>query len=249
MGETKMTIAVIGGSGFEKLAFLKDPKNATITTPYGKAKVITGKIASKRVVFLSRHGSGHEIPPHMINYRANIYALKKMNVKYIIATAIVGAMDKKIKPGNIDILSDYIDFTKSRQNTFSDAGKVIHVDMSQPYSDKMNKIIAGAIKRITNRIPRKLIYAATEGPRFETKAEIKMFKNAGAHVVGMTGVPEVALANELGIPYAAITLSTNYAAGISKENLSMNEIFRMIERRKALVCKIIEESVKKLYSA
>ena len=239
-------IAVIGGSGVKQLPFLSDIKISRVNTLYGDVKVQTGRYKGKEVIFLPRHGHDFHVPPHLVNYRANIAALDKLGTDYIIATAAVGSLDKTIKPGDLSIIVDFMDDTRSRKQTFFEKGNAVFTDMTEPYDPKLNGLIASAIKKVRKKSPRKVIYVATEGPRFETKAEIRAYRMGGADVVGMTGFPEVALANEVRIPYASIAISTNYACGIAKERLSMDEVIEVFNKKEKVVLKVIEEVIKRL---
>lgn len=217
--------AVIGGTGVYNPQMLTDLKESNLETPFGSVPVKLGKFKQKEVAFIARHGSKHTVPPHLINYRANIMALKKMGVKKIIAIQAVGSLDEKIKPGHLVVLDQFIDFTKNRKQTFYEGGEkgVLHVDMTHPYCPDMAKVIIDQCPSTITIHPQGT-YICTEGPRFETPAEIRMFKIWGGQVVGMTSVPEVVLARELGICYAGIAMVTNFAAGISKEPLTHQEI-------------------------
>ncbi len=243
MPKNSKIIAVIGGSGYEKPYFLKNYTNQSFKTPFGTVNYFSGEIESSKILFISRHEDGHKVPPHLVNYKANIYALKKLGADLIISTAAVGSHDTKIKPGNIVLLSDFIDFTKSRQCTFSGSGNCFHIDMSCPYDEKLNSILSKAVKKVTGSEPKRVVYAATEGPRFETKSEIKAFKKLGAQVVGMTNVPEVVLANELKISYATIGIVTNYACGISNKPVNNSDIESSIQRSRTKISDIITRTL------
>ena len=191
---------------------------------------------------MPRHAEDHNYPPHKINYRANIYALKKIGVKQIIAVNTVGSMQENVKPGELLIPNDFIDFTKNRPTTFYD-DKTVHIDMTDPYCPNIREVLInnGEVDVID-----KGIYVCTEGPRFETPAEIRMFKKLGGTVVGMTGVPEVILARELEMCYASICVVSNYAASISKKKLTIDEVFEVLENKKQKLIKIIKKTIKKL---
>ena len=205
-----MKYAIIGGTGFEK-PFLYS-KKISVQTPYGKTEILEPK--DKNYYFLSRHGEKHSIAPHKINYRANIWALKELGVEYIYGLCAVGSIQEKYQPGSILLLKDFLDFTKSRISTFYDGEKLPlkHLEMTDPYSPILNHEFQQAFPRTIEEA----IYVATEGPRFETAAEIKLFSLIGGDVVGMTNVPEVILARELEIEYAAICTVTNLCTGLVK---------------------------------
>lgn len=241
-----LKIAVIGGTGVYDPRLLENVGEKQVSTPFGKVSFIKGEYGGKKVYFLPRHGKGHSVPPHKINYRANIWALKEEAVSRIIATAAVGSLNKDMPPGSTVIIDQFIDFTKQRPLTFfedeSDQG-VVHTDFSQPYCPELKDIIL----RAGGNLPVKLIdygtYVCTEGPRFETPAEIKMFKVWGGDLVGMTNVPEVVLARELGMCYSTITYVTNYAAGISLNPLSHEEVLKMMSKNIKITRGLIMNSV------
>ena len=237
--------AVIGGTGVYDF---KDGKSKIISTEYGDVNVDICNLYGEDVVFLARHGKNHNIPPHKINYRANIKALKDLGVEYIFATAAVGSCNPAFKPGDVVVIKDFLDFTKCRKNTFYDGedGKVFHLEMSAPYSKDLRNIIFNVAGKNDIELKGEGVYVCTEGPRFETASEIKMFQKLGGDVVGMTGVPEVCLANELGICYSSIAFVVNWCTGIvekihgeeigeHKNKCSLN-IKRLIE-------KIIQEGI------
>ena len=175
---------------------------------------------------MPRHAKGHTKPPHMVNYRANIYAMKQLGVDRIIATNAVGSLDESIKPGDFVIPHDFIDFTKLRNGTFYD-DRTVHIDVTEPYCSELRKTYLFVWKVIDNGV-----YVCTEGPRFETPAEIQMFRMLGGTVVGMTGLPEAVLARELEMCYASISTVSNYAASISPSNLTIDEVFDIMDRKK-----------------
>ncbi|WP_409199989.1 S-methyl-5'-thioadenosine phosphorylase [Methanobrevibacter sp. DSM 116169] len=235
-------IGIIGGSGVYKLTELADAiEEKLVKTNYGEdVKVSILKINEKDVAFISRHSSNHSLPPHMINYKANIDALKSIGVSKIIATNSVGSLNKDIAPGDIAIATDFLDFTKNRPTSFYD-DKVVHVDVTEPYCPSLNKLISSNFKNIKNGV-----YVCTEGPRFETAAEIKMFKQLGGDLVGMTGLPEVVLAREKEICYSSICLVSNYAAGISEDKLTIDEVFEFVELKRNDLINLIYKTINKI---
>jgi len=222
---SKSKIAIIGGTGSENIPQIKDFKTKTILTKYGIVRLKEGTLNRKIVVFLPRHGLSYKAP-HQINYRANIAALKQEKVDYILATAACGSLNKKIKPGDFLLLSDFIDFTKNRIESFAD----IFFDISEPYNNLLNKELYNSAIKLKLRIHKNAVYVCTEGPRFETRAEIKAYRSLGADVVGMTQVPEVILAAEAKIPYAALGVATNYAAGMQRK-VSSGEVASMMKEK------------------
>ncbi|NLY76813.1 MAG: S-methyl-5'-thioinosine phosphorylase [Tissierellia bacterium] len=212
-----MEKAIIGGTGVYDAG--KGAYSKVIETEYGKVEVDVLKLNGEEIVFLARHGKGHSLPPHRINYRANMMALKKLGVKCIYATAAVGSCNEYYAPGDIVVIRDFIDFTKSRPVTFFEGedGTVVHVDMKDPYCRNLRKRFYEASSSQLLHIIGDAVYACTEGPRFETAAEIKMYRMLGADVVGMTSVPEVVLAKELGMCYATVGIITNWCTGFEKD--------------------------------
>jgi len=225
-------LAFIGGSGIYDPAILENLKSLDIFTPYGRAVYDVGTYKGREFIFMARHGAHHSIPPHEINYRANIYALKKLGVTDIISTAAVGSLNPDYKPGELVLLDQFIDLTKSRAGTFYDGRLrgVAHIDMTEPYCAHLRKDILKAGKKMKIKIHPQGTYICTEGPRFETPAEIKAYRMWGADVVGMTNVPECQLAREAEICYATISMVTNFAAGISKTKLTHSEVLECMEK-------------------
>lgn len=230
-------IGIIGGTGYEDFSLIKKWQIKAIRTRYGEVRVKVGKLGDKVVIFLARHGFGYNHAPHHINYHVNIAALKKERVNYIITTSAVGSMNPQMEPGDLVLISDFIDFTKHRRNTFYHR-KPIYTDMSHAYDSRLREKIREVIQSLNVKLHPEAVYVCTEGPRFETPAEIRMFQRLGADVVGMTYVPEVVLAAEIGIPYAALALVTNMAAGISPKRLTAEEVVDMMRQKKDIITKI-----------
>jgi len=219
----KARIAVIGGTGFEKL--FANFEKVIVGTPYGvPPPLFIGGLKGKEVVFLPRHGLEHSVPPHKVNYRANIYALHKVGVERIIAVNAVGAINKNFRPGDIVVPHDFADFTKTRVTTFYDEAPVTHVDVSQPYCPEIRKVLIETAEKLGLTVQPEAVLVCTEGPRFETPAEIEMFRRLGFDVVGMTGLPEAVLAREIEICYACVCFVSNMAAGM-QERLTPKEVF------------------------
>ncbi|MEM3627200.1 MAG: S-methyl-5'-thioadenosine phosphorylase [Candidatus Bathyarchaeia archaeon] len=240
----KVKIAIIGGTGFEK--FLENGKKLRLGTPYGLAPPLSiGKIGDKETIFLPRHGPGHTLPPHRINYRANIYALYEIGAERIIAINAVGAINRDFKPGDIVIPHDFVDFTKIRSTTFYDEAPVTHVDFSQPYCPEIRKLIIETAEKQRLHVWDRAVLVSTEGPRFETPAEIEMFRRLGCDVVGMTGVPESVLARELEMCYAAVCYISNMAAGM-QERLTVQEVAEVCRKIQPKLEQLIIETVKAL---
>ncbi|MDG6985579.1 MAG: MTAP family purine nucleoside phosphorylase [Nitrososphaerota archaeon] len=230
-------IGIVTGTGVSEHFDLSKPR--TVSTRYGKAVVYTRREGD--YVVIPRHGAAHRYPPQGINYRANIAAFEQLGVKEVIATSAVGSMNPGFGVGEIGLIEQFLDFTKHRQTTFFDE-KVIHTDMTYPYSRHINLELAVAAKKQGFELHQHLVYVCAEGPRFETAAEIKMYKILGGDVVGMTGVPEVVLANEKGIGYASVVISTNWAAGMQPK-VSHDEVLKVMKKSGKLVKRLIESSV------
>lgn len=235
-------IGVIGGTGVYEIVTMGDEiDKKVLKTPYGNSpEVSIFKLHEKEVAFMPRHTKGHSIPPHMVNYRANVYAMKKLGVSRIIATNAVGSLERTVKPGDFVIPHDFIDFTKLRNGTFYD-DKTVHIDVTEPYCNDLRKIINSS-----GRVVDGGVYVCTEGPRFETPAEIQMFRMLGGTVVGMTGIPEAVLARELEMCYASISTVSNYAASISPTNLTIDEVFEIMDRKMHDLLALIDTSISKL---
>lgn len=237
-------IAIIGGSGLEDL--LQGSKIVRLETPYGAAPPISiGSIGLEEVAFLPRHGSKHDLPPHKVNYRANLYSLKQVGVERIIATNAVGAINSTYNAGSLAIPSDILDMTKSRIGTYFDAAPVTHVDVTDPYCPELCNILAESCKAIGVKVQEKAILAATEGPRYETPAEIRMLQKLGGDIVGMTGAPEVFLARELEICYSALCFISNRAAGM-QQRLSAVEVMNVGKRVMPSMLKVIRQAVERI---
>ncbi len=234
-------IGIIGGSGVYEITQKADNiDEKLVKTDYGEVNVSILDIFNKKVAFIPRHASGHSIPPHKINFRANIDALKNVGVTQIIATNSVGSMNLDMAPGSFVIPDDFLDFTENRNKTYYE-NQVVHVDVTEPYCNRLRDVIASCGDVITGGT-----YVCTQGPRFETPAEIKMFNILGGDLVGMTGVPEVTLARERAICYNSICIVSNYASGISKDNLTIDEVFEMVKDKEDDLLELIYNTIKKL---
>ncbi|HUH92923.1 MAG TPA: S-methyl-5'-thioinosine phosphorylase [Casimicrobiaceae bacterium] len=228
-------LAIIGGSGLTRLSTLAVAHREVVRTPYGEpsSALLFGQLAGRDVVFLARHGHGHTIPPHRVNYRANIWALKHRGVDAILAVASVGAISSGCAPGDLVLPHQLVDYTSGREQTFFDGGdrRVVHVDFTQPYSAELRGRCLEAARAAKIELHDGGTYGAVSGPRLETAAEIDRMERDGATLVGMTGMPEAALARELDVAYAAIAVVVNHAAGRrdSAQSVSMQRIARVLE--------------------
>ncbi|MEM2273530.1 MAG: S-methyl-5'-thioadenosine phosphorylase [Candidatus Bathyarchaeia archaeon] len=236
----KVPIAVIGGTGLEEIFSASEIVN--IGTPYGISYAISiCELQNRKVAFLPRHGRKHDAPPHKINYRANIFALYNLGVERIIATNAVGAINPKFKPGDLVVPHDLIDFTRQRPLTFYDQAPVTHIDFTEPYCPEIRRILIER-GRETGAVHEQAVYVCTEGPRFETPAEIRMFRLLGCDIVGMTGIPEAVLARELGMCYATICFVSNMAAGMA-DRLTYKEVLETSKIVMPKIRKIIAETI------
>jgi 5'-methylthioinosine phosphorylase len=241
-------LAIIGGTGLSQIDNLEIFDRKTLQTPFGppSAEFIFGKIHQNTVLFLARHGNPHTLPPHKVNYRANIWALKELGVEQIIAVAAVGGITTEMSPGRIIIPDQLIDYTTSRSNTFFEDNlqQVTHIDFTAPYTEKLRiQLIAAAEKADIDVFPQG-VYGATQGPRLETTAEILRLQRDGCDLVGMTGMPEAALARELNLQYAACAVVANWAAGKSDNIITMTEIEKNLEQGMANTIKLVNQFLK-----
>lgn len=234
-------LAVIGGTGVYRAEMLAGREEVELETDYGRASLVVGDYQGRKVAFLARHGSGHSVPPHLVNYQANIQALKKLGVKRVLATAAVGSLNLKMEPRDFVVIDQFLDFTKTRKTTFYEGGPqgVLHVDMTDPYCPQVRETLYRTALKLGLKAHQGGCYVCVEGPRFETPAEIRMYRMLGGDVVGMTSVPEVVLAREAGLCYATVALVTNYAAGISPNPLSHGEVVAAMEELKTNVSRLI----------
>ena len=245
---TRTPLAIIAGTGFYDLDALENPTQETVDTAWGQARVTKGEWHGIPVVFLTRHGAGHSVPPHLVNYRANIRALADLGVRDVVAVNVTGSIDPTLQPGDLLCLDDFVDFTKQRPVTFFDGSTpegVVHTDVMTPYHPAIRREILDAAATSGHSIRDGGVYACFEGPRFETRAEIRLAALAGADVAGMTGVPEVTLALEAGLRYAAISLVVNPAAGVgdADEPIAMDEINAVLAASSATVLEILDDLV------
>jgi 5'-methylthioinosine phosphorylase len=240
-------LAIIGGSGLTQLSNLDVSRRQAVRTPYGEPSgaLTFGRIAGEDVVFLARHGYGHTIPPHQVNYRANIWALKEQKVKGVVSVSSVGGIRADMRPGVIAVPHQLLDYTWGRKNTYFEGGEqpVTHIDFTEPYSAPLRRRILEAARACGESVVEEGVYATSQGPRLETAAEIDRLEGDGADVVGMTGMPEAALARELGLNYAAIAVVANFAAGRgdSVHAIRLEQIEQVLQESLARVRLIIEK--------
>jgi 5'-methylthioadenosine phosphorylase len=242
-------LAIIGGSGLTQLASMEARERRVVRTPYGEPSgaLTFGRIRGREAVFLARHGYGHTIAPHRVNYRANIWALREQAVDAVVSVASVGGIRGDLGPGTLVIPHQIIDYTWGRRSTFFEGpgSPVTHIDFTEPYSRAMRERLLAAAQACGEKVLDGAVYAATQGPRLETAAEINSLERDGADIVGMTGMPEAALAREAGLEYATIAVVANRAAGRgeSARAIALGGIEAVLEEAMSRVRRIIEELV------
>ena len=239
-------IGIFGGTGIYDSGLLNDSKEITIETPYGKTSdsITIGEFNGRKVAFMPRHGKKHTIPPHLINFRANIWAFKELGVKRIIAPSAVGSLKEDFQPGHFALPSQFIDFTKSRKGTFSENGRVIHISVADPFCPELQNVVLDAVKDQEIEIHKDCTYVCIEGPRFSTKAESKFFRTTGADIIGMTLVPECQLAREAQICYVSLSTVTDYDVWAEKPVTAkevMETLAKNVEMTKKLLTFVIDQ--------
>jgi 5'-methylthioadenosine phosphorylase len=242
-------LAIIGGSGLTRLSTLAVAHREVVRTPYGEpsSALTFGQIAGRDVVFLARHGYGHTIPPHRVNYRANLWALKEREVDAILAVASVGSIALRHAPGDLVLPHQLVDYSGGREGTFFDGGnrEVVHVDFTHPYTPALRARCLAAARDARITLHDGGVYAAVSGPRLETAAEIDRLEHDGATLVGMTGMPETVLARELGLAYVSIAVVVNHAAGRgeSAQAIALDRIVAVLETAMEKVRRLIDHVV------
>ncbi len=240
-------IAIIGGTGLTSLRNLEITGREVVHTPYGEPSgpLTRGVLCEVEVVFLARHGYGHTIPPHRVNYRANLWALKEAGVEQVVAVNAVGGIRGDMTPQRLVIPDQIIDYTWSRNNTYFEEGltQVVHIDFTRPYCESLRQILLAAGERAGLDLAAGATYGATQGPRLETAAEIDRLERDGCHIVGMTGMPETALARELELCYASICVVANWAAGRGEGGITMGDIDRNLKAGMQQVRALLEQAI------
>jgi len=240
-------IAIIGGTGLDRMRSLETARREVVETPYGlpSSALIHGQHRGSRVVFLPRHGEGHQIPPHRINYRANLWALRQSGARALVAVAAVGGIRRDLAPGRLAVPDQVVDYTWGREHTYFDGGgdPVEHIDFTQPYCAELRAVLLRAARECGLAVVASATYGATQGPRLESAAEIRRLRSDGCAMVGMTGMPEAALAKELGLCYACCAVVANWAAGCGGASISMQEITRNLRQGMASVARLIDRVV------
>jgi 5'-methylthioadenosine phosphorylase len=243
-------LAIIGGTGLTQLPNLEIVRREEVRTPYGdpSGALTLGTIRGQPVVFLARHGYGHTIPPHRVNYRANLWAIAQQQVTYVVSVASVGGIRADLAPGTLAVPDQLLDYTYGREFTYFTGvdGRVVHIDFTQPYCEPLRRLLIEAAQEAGEPIVEGGTYATTQGPRLETAAEINRLERDGADMVGMTGMPEAALARELGLCYAALAVVVNHAAGRgdSASGIRLADIDTVSRTALVRVCNIMDHLVK-----
>lgn len=247
-------IAIITGTGFYAFPEIVEQRTICVETSFQKVDIVTGKLNDREVLFLPRHGEKHHVPPHRINYRANIAALAAAGAEKIIAVNAVGGIAANLAPGKFVIPHQIIDYTYGRDHTFFDCfdhtpdpvGNC-HIDFSEPFSPSVRGVLLGALESASQDYAECGVYACTQGPRLETVAEVQRLKNDGCDIVGMTLMPEASLAREKGLAYASLCLVVNWAAGVENNRaIDIEEMKQVLQRSVANVRALIAESVVRL---
>jgi 5'-methylthioadenosine phosphorylase len=236
-------VGIIGGSGLYNIkgVVIKDHKK--IITPFGVPSddYVVGEYFDKEIIFLPRHGLKHQFPPHKINYRANIWGFRELGVERILSISAVGGINPVLKPGMFVVPDQIVDMTKKRESTFYDGDEVVHIDFTEPFCSELRRIILKAGEESGIELQKSGTYVCVEGPRLETKAEIRVFMNMGIDIVGMTMMPEATLAREAELCFAGISIVTNYAAGITGEKLTTKEVIEVMKGSTKKVESLIKE--------
>jgi 5'-methylthioadenosine phosphorylase len=242
-------LGVIGGSGLYDLPGLERVESVAVDTPFGEPSdaIVRGVLGGTTLLFLPRHGRGHRIPPHAINYRANVCALKKLGAGQVVSLSAVGSMREDVHPGDVVVVDQFYDLTKRRVSTFFERGIAAHVGFSDPVDAALAQALAGAAERAGARVHRGGTYICIEGPQFSTRAESTIYRSWGVSVIGMTALPEAKLAREAELPYATLALATDYDCWHqSAEPVSVEGVLKVIAQNSALARRTIVELAQSL---
>ena len=242
--EKNVEIGIFGGTGIYDSGLLENPQEIDMDTPYGKPsdKITVGVFNGRKIAFLPRHGKKHTIPPHMINFRANIWAFKELGITRIIAPSAVGSLKEELEPGHFALPTQFLDFTKSREGSFSEEGKVIHISVADPFCPELQSSIIQVTEKHDLKMHKDCTYVCIEGPRFSTKAESKFYKTTGADIIGMTLVPECQLAREAQMCYASISTITDYDVWAEKP-VTAKEVIETLSKNVEKMKKILTELI------
>ncbi len=244
--EKDVEIGIFGGTGIYDSGLLENTQEITIDTPYGKPSdpITIGIFKGRKIAFLPRHGKKHTIAPHMINYRANIWAFKELGISRIIAPSAVGSLKEEIEPGHFALPTQFLDFTKSRKGSFSEYGRVIHISVADPFCPELHASIEKIVVEQGEIIYKDCTYVCIEGPRFSTKAESKFYKTINADIIGMTLVPECQLAREAQMCYASLSTVTDYDVWAEKPVTAkkvLDTLEKNVKRTKKILANLIEK--------
>ncbi len=244
---TKHHIGVIGGSGLYAMDGLTDIREQHVRTPFGDAsdQIVMGTLGDTRFYFLPRHGRGHLIPPHRVNYRANVYALKLVGAQQLVSVSAVGSLHESMRPGDLMVVDQYIDRTSQRVNTFFDEpGLVAHVSLADPTCPALSRCLAQSAEQAGARVHPRGTYLCIEGPQFSTRAESQLYRSWGAHVIGMTNLPEARLAREAELPYASLALVTDYDCWHEEEaDVSVQHVVEVMKRNVSTARRVLGDIV------
>ncbi|MBA0908944.1 MAG: S-methyl-5'-thioadenosine phosphorylase [Nitrosarchaeum sp.] len=240
-------IGIFGGTGIYDSGILENPQEITIDTPFGKPSdtITVGIFKGRKIAFLPRHGKKHAIPPHLINYKANIWAFKELGITRIIAPSAVGSLKEEIEPGHFALPTQFLDFTKSRSGSFSENGRVIHISVAEPFCPELQSTIIKITKEQNIKIHKDCTYVCIEGPRFSTKAESKFYRSTGADIIGMTLVPECQLAREAQMCYASISTVTDYDVWAEKP-VTAKEVMETLSKNVDKIKKILTDLISQI---
>jgi len=245
--EKNVEIGIFGGTGIYDSGLLENTQEIDIDTPYGKPSdtITVGTFKGRKIAFLPRHGKKHSIPPHKINFKANIWAFKELGITRIIAPSAVGSLKEEFEPGHFALPTQFLDFTKSRDGSFSDNGKVIHISVADPFCPELQTSILNTTDNQDLKMHKDCTYVCIEGPRFSTKAESKFFRTTGADIIGMTLVPECQLAREAQICYASISTVTDYDVWADKP-VTAKEVIATLSKNVEKTKKVLTELIDKI---
>ncbi|MEO2264656.1 MAG: S-methyl-5'-thioadenosine phosphorylase [Nitrosopumilus sp.] len=245
--EKDVEIGIFGGTGVYDSDLLENTQEIDMDTPYGKPSdtITVGTYKGRKIAFLPRHGKKHTIPPHMINFKANIWAFKELGITRIIAPSAVGSLKEELEPGHFALPSQFLDFTKSRKGSFSKEGRVIHISVADPFCPELQTSILKVTDKEDLKIHKDCTYVCIEGPRFSTKAESKFYRSTGADIIGMTLVPECQLAREAQMCYASISTVTDYDVWADKP-VTAKEVLKTLSKNVEITKKILAELIDKI---
>jgi 5'-methylthioadenosine phosphorylase len=245
--ENDVEIGIFGGTGIYDSGLLENSHEVDVDTPYGKPSdtITVGTFKGRKIAFLPRHGKKHTIPPHMINFKANIWAFKELGVTRIIAPSAVGSLKEELAPGHFALPTQFLDFTKSRDGSFSENGRVIHISVADPFCPELQSSIIQVTDSQGIEIHKDCTYVCIEGPRFSTRAESKFYRTTGADIIGMTLVPECQLAREAQMCYASISTVTDYDVWADKP-VTAKEVLATLSKNVEITKKILAELIDKI---